>query len=316
MDENLRPLWVRFRARRDPNLREQLIREAIYLVRKVARGLSYRLPRHLELDDLEAAGTLGLLHAVETYDPEKGAEFSTYAQARIRGAILDDLRSLDLLPRSLREKARDIEQTTARLEQQFLRVPEDREVADGLGMELEAYHRVLIGLRASLHASLEDGSAGRGEEKDGRRSEVAADDRATDPWGTLALKERRVLLGEMVAQMPAHERTVLTLYYFKELSMKKISTVLKVSESRVSQIHSAALRRIRLRLRQRLVGIQAKTGAAPSMLRVRSPWRGASVGASRPGPHSRPSVGPGGASGRRAPSNASAVSSRIAWEMV
>ncbi len=251
MTDDLRPLWRRFRATHDPELRDRLIRETVGLVRKVAGRLALRLPPHVELDDLESAGIPGLLAAVEAYDPDKDVDFATYAQVRIRGAILDELRMLDPLPRSLRDKARQIERTSARLEQELLRAPDDREIADALGMDLETYHRVLYELRGGLHLSLDSGGPGAEEGEEGGEPPPITDERAGDPWQCMALKERKALLGTIIDGLPTNERTVLSLYYYEELTMKEIAAVLEVSESRVSQIHSAALLRIRGRLRQR-----------------------------------------------------------------
>ena len=252
MKDDLGPLWRRFRSSRDPDLRDALIRETIGLVRKVAGRLALRLPPHVELDDLESAGIPGLLAAVESYDPDTNVEFAAYAQVRIRGAILDELRSLDILPRSLREKARHIERAARLLEQRLRRTPEDHEVAAYLDMDLDVYHRVLYELRGGLQVSLDVGWASGGDEdEEGGGPPAIAEAGAPDPWHAMALKERQALLGEMIDQMPTNERTVLSLYYYDELTMKEIAAVLEVSESRVSQIHSAALRRIRNRLRQR-----------------------------------------------------------------
>ena len=255
MNEDSRPLWRRYRASRDPELRDVLIRETIGLVRKVAGRLALRLPPHVERDDLESAGIPGLLGAIESYDPEMGVEFASYAQVRIRGAILDELRSLDPLPRGLREKAREIDRVTARLEQRLLRPPEDQEVVAELGIPFEDYSRIRLELRAGLQLSLE---AGKGENGDGDESAgespAIADRNAPDPWRSMALKERKILLGEIIDQLPGNERTVLSLYYYEELTMKEIAAVLELSESRVSQIHSAALLCMRGRLHRRRLG--------------------------------------------------------------
>ena len=255
MSDDLRPLWRRFRASKDPDIRDALIRRTIGLVRKVAGRLALRLPPHVELDDLESAGIPGLLAAVENYDPEKDVEFAAYAQVRIRGAILDELRNLDTLPRSLREKARRIERATATLEQRLLRAPSDHEVAAYLGMELDTYHRIVYELRGGLHVSLDVGW-GHGTDDEGDASEQPAipEHSAPDPWRAMAIAERRALLGACIDQLPASERTVLSLYYYEELTMREIAAVLEVSESRVSQIHGAALGHIRTRLQRRRLG--------------------------------------------------------------
>ncbi|HYL81041.1 MAG TPA: FliA/WhiG family RNA polymerase sigma factor, partial [Candidatus Acidoferrum sp.] len=252
MTDELLALWRRFRAGRDPDLRDALIRQYISLVRKVAGRLSMRLPPHVDLDDLEAAGVPGLLAAVETYDPEKDVEFAAYAQLRIRGAILDELRSLDPLPRSIREKARQIERAVAALEQKLLRSPTDDEVAEQLLIPLEVYHQILYELRGGLHVSLDSGWGNGQDEEDGEGGvPTVPEGRAPNPWQALALKERQKILGAVIEELPRSERTVLSLYYYEELTMKEIGAVLEVSESRVSQIHSAALVRIRSRLHRR-----------------------------------------------------------------
>jgi RNA polymerase sigma factor for flagellar operon FliA len=252
MSEDLRPLWRRFRASRDPDLRDTLIRHTIGLVRRVAGRLALRLPPHVELDDLESAGIPGLLAAIEGYDPDKDVEFAAYAQVRIRGAILDELRSMDILPRSLREKARHIDGATALLEQRLKRSPEDHEVAAYLDMDLDVYHRVVYELRGGLQVSLDVGrSGGSDDDEEGGEPPAVAEQATPDPWHAMALKDRKVLLGAIIDELPTNERTVLSLYYYDELTMKEIAAVMEVSESRVSQVHTAALRRIRARLQRR-----------------------------------------------------------------
>jgi RNA polymerase sigma factor FliA len=252
MNEDSRLLWRRYRSSRDPEIRDRLIRETIGLVRIVAGRLALRLPPHVERDDLESAGIPGLLGAIESYDPEIGVEFASYAQVRIRGAILDELRSLDSLPRGLREKAREFNRVTARLEQRLQRPPDDQEVVAELGMSFEEYSRICVELRAGLQLSLEAGTGENRDEDDSVGEPPTIADRNTpDPWQSIALKERKILLGEIIDQLPGNERTVLSLYYYEELTMKEIAVVLDLSESRVSQIHSAALRSLRKRLQRR-----------------------------------------------------------------
>jgi len=248
--EDLRPLWRRFRLTRDPELRDRLIRSSISLVRKVAGRLALRLPPHLDLDELEAAGVPGLLAAVESFDPDKDVDFAAYAQARIRGAILDELRNLDPLSRSLRAKARRIESAIGVLEQRLLRPPSDDEVAAHLGLPLDELHRVLQELRLGLHVSLDGGRGGEADAP-GSGPPVLVESHAADPWEQLAAKERQALLGQLIDELPGSEGLVLSLYYVEELTMKEIGQVLAVSESRVSQIHNAALLRLRSRLRRR-----------------------------------------------------------------
>jgi RNA polymerase sigma factor for flagellar operon FliA len=203
------------------------------------------------VEDLEGAGIPGLLAAVEAYDPEKDVEFAAYAQSRIRGAILDELRALDPLPRSLRVKAKQIERCLLRLQQRLLRAPSDGEVAEALAMPLETLHGILHDLRGGLQVSLDGGWPGSDEGREGGGGgSPEPKGAAPDPWQVLALKERRAVLAALLDELPPAERTVLSLYYYEELTMKEIGAVLEVTESRVSQIHSAALLRLRAQLQR------------------------------------------------------------------
>lgn len=240
--------WREYRCTKDPRLRDLLITANIALVRKVAGRLSLQLPSCVELGDLESAGAVGLLSAVEGYDPEQEAEFATYAQHRIRGAILDDLRAQDFAPRSLRAKAREMERTLFKLEGTLEREPTDDEMATALGMEQDAYLRQLGEIRGMVLISLnEPGTEADGSESD-RLTRELPDPAPRDPFTAVALKERVRLLGGIIERLPDQERLVLTLYYFEELTMKEIGRVLEVTESRVSQIHTSAILRMRTKL--------------------------------------------------------------------
>lgn len=242
--------WKAYRQTKDPGLRDRLITANISLVRQVAGRLSLQLPSCVELDDLESAGAVGLVSAVEHYDPDQPSEFATYAQYRIRGAILDDLRAQDFAPRSLRTKAREIQQTLVRLTVGLGREPSDDEVAAALEMDRETYWRTLGEIRGMVLVSLDE----PGVEADGSESDrpiwELPDRAGRDPSTEAARKERVQLLGGIIEALPAQERLVLTLYYFEELTMKEIGRVLEVSESRVSQIHTSAILRMRARLLQ------------------------------------------------------------------
>jgi len=219
-------------------------------VRQVAGRLSLQLPSCVELDDLESAGAVGLMSAVEHYDPDQPSEFATYAQHRIRGAILDDLRAQDFAPRSLRAKAREIQQTLLRLETNLGREPGDDEVAAALNMDRESYWRTLGEIRGMVLVSLDEpGVEANGSDRD-RPAWELPDVVSRDPSAVAACNERVQLLGKIIEALPTQERLVLTLYYFEELTMKEIGRVLEVSESRVSQIHTSAVLRMRARLPQ------------------------------------------------------------------
>ena len=247
--QNLRPLWCRFRKTHDPKVRDTLIAVTIPLVRKIAGRLAARLPPHLEQGDLEAAGIPGLLAAIEGYDPDKDASFDTYAGPRIRGAIIDELRSLDPLTRPLRVKARRIAQAIHRLEQDLMRPPTAAEVAKRLHIPLISYHDILSRLRWGLHVSI-DTSPTHWAPNDPRVPGMQ-DSRSPDPFVCTARDERYALLAMLIDGLPSLEGLVLSLYYFNDLNMKDIGKVLDLSESRVSQIHNTAIGRLRARLRQR-----------------------------------------------------------------
>jgi RNA polymerase sigma factor for flagellar operon FliA len=246
--EITREHWREYRRTKDPRLREILITAHISLVRHIAGRLSLHLPSHVETDELESAGVVGLLSSVESYDPEQGVEFASFAQHRIRGAILDDLRSRDLAPRSLRTKAREIEQTLFKLEGALGRQPSDDEVAAALGMGPEAYWQQLSEIRGPDLVSLDEPATDADGPQGARSKRELPDPDLRDPFTATASRERVQLLGKIIDTLPTQERLVLTLYYFEELTMREIGRVLEVSESRISQIHTSAILRMRARL--------------------------------------------------------------------
>jgi RNA polymerase sigma factor FliA len=249
LPQNLLSLWRRFRMTRDPNLRDTLIAATINLVRKIAGRLARRLPPHLDHRELEAAGMPGLLAAIEGYDPDRDASFDTYAAPRIRGAIIDELRSLDPLTRPLRVKARRIDQAIHCLEQELMRPPTDSEVAKRLHIPLESYHDILATLRWGLHVSI-DTVPTRWAPSDPGLPRIQ-DRRTPDPFICTALNDRDALLAILIEGLPSTEGMVLSLYYYNDMNMKDIGKVLDLSESRVSQIHNSAIGRLRVRLRHR-----------------------------------------------------------------
>lgn len=225
--------------------REHLMLEQMSTVRWIARRIYERLPQHVELEDLISAGTIGLLDACTKFDPAKNVQFRSYAQFRIRGAILDSLRLLDWSPRDLRRKGRLIEETIRRLTAQFGRAPSEPEVAHALGIALEDYQQMLGELKGleigTLHAERSDDS---GEEELAYIPSPAED----DPLFRCLNTEMKERLAQAIEQLPERERLVITLYYYEEMTMKEIGMVLGVVESRVSQIHSSAVVHLRARL--------------------------------------------------------------------
>ena len=223
--------------------RDEVLRRHLPLVRRVVQRLAARKPPHIETDDLVSWGIVGLLDAIVKYDSKKEASFSTYAQFRIRGAILDHLRSLDWVPRSVRQKASLIEKVSRQLEGTLGRPPLEEEIASELGVSLDAYQELLTKVGEMSLFSLEDLGFGGGEER--FSFERAIEEGDADPLGTLLTRERVAIVAEAIRRLPERERTVVTLYYHEELTMKEVGGVLGLTESRVSQLHSQAVLRMK-----------------------------------------------------------------------
>lgn len=236
----------------EPDFQDQefLITECLPLVKFVAHRISSRLPAHVEVDDLIHSGILGLMDAVKKFEPGRNVKFKTYAEQRIRGAILDGLRDLDWVPRSLRRKKKDIEGAYHLLEQQYGRAATDEEVAAYLGMSLEELNKSLDELKGvTLGTFVDAGEDGEGESL----ISFVPDPDAEDPQIMLQAHELQVLLKDAVDKLPTKERFVVQLYYFDELTMKEIGTLLNITESRVSQLHTKSMLRLRGKLKERRI---------------------------------------------------------------
>lgn len=221
--------------------RETVLRRHLPLVRRVVQRLASRKPPHIDVDDLMSWGIVGLLDAIDKYDPAKEALFSTYAQFRIRGAVLDHLRSLDWIPRSVRQKAAAIEKATRELEALHGRAATEEEIAGHLGLDLVEYHGLLSAVGEMTLFSVDDFGAGGGEVR--FASETSSKDE--DPAGNLLHHERVRLLAEAIRRLPEREQSVISMYYQEDLTMKEVGQVLGLTESRVSQIHSQAVLRLK-----------------------------------------------------------------------
>lgn len=226
--------------------RERVLMEQLPQVRYIARRIHERLPRHVPLEDLVHAGIVGLIDALNKFDDSKHVQFSSYARFRIRGAILDSLRDLDWSPRELRRKGRLVEATSARLSARLGRMPSENELACEMGIplqELQSLRAELDGLElGSLHVeSLYDG-------RDQDLTERLSGDLEENPFASCLRSEVKGLLQQAISELPEKERQVLALYYYDELTMKEVGATLGVGESRVSQIHSLVMVRLRARL--------------------------------------------------------------------
>lgn len=238
-------LWSHYRATGDADARTQLLEKYLGLVHHAAREIGARTPA-MEVGDLVSAGTLGLMRALETFDVSRGLAFSTYAMTRIRGSILDDLRARDWTPRSVRAKSRQHAAAVARLEGQLGRAPEPREVAGALGIDLSTYWSWQSAMASHAMVSIHESPAAA---DDGATFEETLDDPdALLPGDALEAVEQRELLRAAIAELPEKERKVLALYFFEELTLKQIGEVLKLTESRVCQIRTQILRKLRARL--------------------------------------------------------------------
>jgi RNA polymerase sigma factor for flagellar operon FliA len=215
-------------------------------VRFIARRIHERLPRHVPLEDLIHAGVIGLIDAVHKFDRGKHVQFSSYAKFRIRGAILDSLREMDWGPRALRRKARDLDGAHRKLATQLGRSPTQPELAKELGMDLQELQLLLAQISGMEIGSLRIESPRDGKEEDLCDFLPSAPEET--PYFKCLNAEMKQLLTKVVAELPEKERQVLALYYFEELTMKEVGAVLGIGESRVSQIHSASLERLRTRL--------------------------------------------------------------------
>ncbi|RUT67360.1 RNA polymerase sigma factor FliA [Morganella morganii] len=215
------------------------------LIRHEALKLQVRLPASVDIDDLIQAGGIGLLHAVERFDTMQGATFATYAVQRVRGAMLDELRGRDWTPRSVRRQAREITKAVRALEQSLGRAATEQEIADALQMDIAEYRQVLTDTNNSQLFSYDEWHEIHGESCE----PVRDDDDGGNPLGLLVDESLRHQVVEAIKQLPEREKLVLTLYYQEELNLKEIGAVLEVGESRVSQLHSQAIKRLRARLK-------------------------------------------------------------------
>ncbi len=220
----------------------ELLTEYLPMVRRQALALQVRLPSSIELDDLIQAGTVGLLEAMGRFNSGQGASFATFANQRIRGAMLDELRSRDWLPRSVRRSARAVDETVRRLEQQLGRSPEETEIAAALDMPLPEYRRLLNDTNSGQLLPFEELMAEGGESRLENRT-------LESPFSRLMDQEKRQQLIQAIEALPEREKLLMALYYQEELNLKEIGAVLGVSESRVCQLHSQAVSRLRAKLR-------------------------------------------------------------------
>jgi RNA polymerase sigma factor for flagellar operon FliA len=230
--------------------RDELILEHLPQIKYIAQRISTKLPSHVELNDLVSAGILGLLDAIEKFDPNRGVKFKTYAELRIKGAILDSLRNLDWAPRSLRKKSKDLERVYRELEQRLGRPATEKEVCEAMEISLDEFYELVDQIKGLNLGSFQEMS-GKDEEKNSEPLvKYVPDAPQLDPFFVFHKSEIQGIMSMAIDTLPKKERLVVSLYYYDELTMKEIGKVLGVNESRVSQLHTKAMLRLRTKLRK------------------------------------------------------------------
>ena len=229
--------------------REEVIKQYSPMIKYVANRIAMRLPPHIEVDDLISVGGLGLMDAISKYDSSRGAKFKTYAEFRVRGAILDELRSMDWVPRSIRQKASNVDKVVQKLQAKLKRPPEDEEVAKEMGLDLNQFYDTLNETKSIPIFSLEDLGIAKETGEQQSLLDCLAGKADADPQTQIRLVELKEIIAKAIDTLPEKERLMVSLYYYEELTMKEIGAVLNITESRVSQIHSKAVYHLRTKLK-------------------------------------------------------------------
>jgi len=248
-EEALRELWQRYKKTGDPDLRERLILHYSPLVKYVAGRVGVGLPPNIEQADLVSYGIFGLIDAIEKFDLDRAIKFETYAISRIRGAIIDELRAIDWIPRSVRYKAREVEKAYAKLEGELHRTPTEAEVAADLGIALEDLHQIFSQVSFVNVVALDELLSVGGEKGDKLSLvDTLEDPKAEDPVLAFESEETKFLLAKAINMLPEREKIVVTLYYYEGLTLAEIGQVLGVTESRICQMHTKAVLQLRGKL--------------------------------------------------------------------
>ncbi|OGH63327.1 MAG: RNA polymerase sigma factor WhiG [Candidatus Lindowbacteria bacterium RIFCSPLOWO2_12_FULL_62_27] len=247
-EEEEMKLWKIYKKTSDLDARNKLILYFAPVVKFVAGRMMVNMPPNVEYEDLVSYGTLGLIDAIDKFDITKGIKFKTYANLRIQGAILDELRASDWIPRSIRKKARDVERAIQALEAKLGRPATDEEIAKALDMSFEEYAELLSQISGTAMLSLNDVWYIGKDDDEITVGDQVEDTESTTPDLQIERDEAKSLLKEMILKLPEREKQVIYLYYYEELTLKEIGEVLNVTESRVSQIHTQCILRLRSKL--------------------------------------------------------------------
>lgn len=253
MEPEIRALWERYRETGDPDVREQLILNYAPLVKYVAGRVGVGLPDTIEHADLVSYGIFGLIDALDKFDLERGYKFETYAVSRIKGAIIDELRSVDWVPRSVRNKAKSIQRAMHQFEARLKRTPTDEELAEELGVSPDQLADMLSQVSMTSLVALDE-SFDLGEGDRIALVDTIEDDRTLMPEESFDRIEMRRLLGEVIERLSERERTIIALYYFEGLTLAQIGDILGVTESRVCQIHTKTMLSLRAKLTDKIAG--------------------------------------------------------------
>jgi RNA polymerase sigma factor FliA len=255
----LRDLWRRYKDDGDRRARERLVLAYSPLVKYVAGRMGSGLPSHVDDADLISYGLVGLITAIERFEPERQIKFETFAITRIKGSIIDELRSLDWVPRSVRARAREIERANAKLEHQLHRAPTDEEMSNALGISVEEFQESLVKIANSSVVALDElwtVSDSSGDQVS--LLDTIQDEGAPDPAAEMDATEMRDRLADAIARLPEREKLVIALYYYENLTLREIGEVLGVTESRVSQLHTKAVLRLKSRLQGDPIGEEVR----------------------------------------------------------
>ncbi len=241
-------LWKTYRKTHNGQIRDRLIKQYLPLVKYVAGKLAVGMPQNVEFDDLVSYGVIGLFDAIEKFDPGKHVKFKTYAVTRVRGAIFDQLRQLDWVPRSIRQKTRELEETVRRLESQLGRSASDTEIAAELGVSVKDFEKLILKISGTTVLSLNDVWYSGDDNDRMSIGDSIESPHNRNPDAIVEKQEIKRVIVEAINELPDKEKKVLVLYYYEDLTLKEIGAVLGVTESRISQLHTKAIMRLRGRL--------------------------------------------------------------------
>ena len=241
-------LWKIYRKTRDTSIRDFFVKQYAPLVKYVAGKVAIGMPHNVEFDDLVGFGVFGLFDAIDKFDPAKHVKFKTYAVTRIRGSIFDELRSIDWVPRSVRQKSREVEDTIRSLESRLGRAATDEEIAKAMSMDVEEFQALILKISSTSILSLNDVWYSGEDDDQISIVESIESPSSMNPDTIVEREEVKRVIVEAISELPDKEKKVLILYYYEDLTLKEIGHVLGVTESRISQLHTKAIMRLRSKL--------------------------------------------------------------------